>query len=145
MGARGARSGSPGIPKPRSLVLDAGALIAIEQHDPGMRAVLRTAAQNGLLAYVPSAALAQVWRGGSGGQANLARFLKGGLLRGHVQIVDLDHAAARQIGVLLGATGTSDVTDAMVAWWAQRVGGLVYTSDPADLVRFLPASRIRTV
>jgi hypothetical protein len=62
-----------------------------------------------------------------------------------VQIVALDHDAARQVGVLLGTTGTSDVADAMVAWWAHRVGGLVYTSDPADLGRLLPTSRIRTV
>ena len=57
-----------------SLVLDAGALIALDRNDRSVWAMLRVAAGDGELVRVPAGAVAQAWRDGSR-QALLARAL----------------------------------------------------------------------
>jgi hypothetical protein len=73
-----------------------------------------------------TAVIAQVWRGGPR-QALLARALTG------TAEVPLDPAQARNIGVLLGATGLSDVVDAAVVDIADD-GDTIVTGDPDDIV-----------
>lgn len=77
--------------------------------------------------------MGQVWRGGTGRQANLARLLPG------VALVPLDETLGRQAGVLLGAAGTGDVIDAAVVLLAVD-GDIICTSDPADLTALAEAS-----
>ena len=70
--------------------------------------------------------VAQVWRGGTGRQASLARLLAG------VEVVPIDGILGRRAGVLLGRGGATDVVDACVVLLAAD-GDDVITSDPDDL------------
>lgn len=119
-----------------SIVLDAGALMAIDRRDRAVGAMLRVAQQQQLAVRSSAGALAQVWRDGAR-QANLARILSG------VDVAPLDMTAAKRIGPLLGATDTSDVIDGHVA---QLVGpgDQLLTSDPQDM-RQLLGDRVRNV
>ena len=124
----------------RPIVLDAGALIALER--PGNRvgsAIERARAANCRI-HVPSGALAQAWRHGRR-QATLARLLK---TPGVVE-TGLDWAQARRVGALLGITATTDVVDAQVAILAHDLDAVVLTSDPRDLAALDPRLRLITV
>ena len=57
----------------------------------------------------------------------------------------MDEDQARQVGRLLAATGTSDITDAHVALCALRHDAAVLTSDPDDIRRLVPTLRIHRV
>jgi hypothetical protein len=70
--------------------------------------------------------VAQIWRGGRGRQAPLARLLAG------VLIVPIDNDLGRLAGMLLGRSGRSDAIDASVVCLA-RDGDDILTSDSADL------------
>lgn len=119
------------------LVLDAGALIAVERADRRMVAILiRAQAQRAPL-VVPAGALAQVWRDGRR-QVRLARLLAADAL----VVEPLDSFTARAAGQLLGVRGTTDVVDAQVALCARRHGLGVATSDPDDLARLDPTLRL---
>lgn len=119
-----------------TIVLDAGALIAIDRRDRAVGAMLRMAQQQRLAVRSSAGAVAQVWRDGAR-QANLARVLSG------VDAVSLDVGAAKRIGPLLGATDTTDVVDGHVAQLVEA-GDHVLTSDPDDIRRLLGA-RLRDV
>ncbi len=112
-----------------SLVLDAGALLAIDRRDRRVGALLRVAQQERIVVRTSPAAVAQVWRHGAR-QAPLARILTG------VAAPPLDLDTGRRLGVLLGTTGSCDVVDAHIASLA-RPGDRVLTSDPDDLRRLL--------
>lgn len=114
-----------------SLVLDAGALLAIECRDRQVGAMLRVAQQERIAVRTSPAAVAQVWRHGAR-QVLLARILAG------VAAPPLDLDTGKRLGVLLGAAGCSDVVDAHVASLA-RAGDRVLTSDPGDLRSILDA------
>ena len=77
--------------------------------------------------------IGQVWRGGTGRQAPLARFLPG------VRVHALDEHLGRRAGLLLARTKTRDVIDAALALLALD-GDELLTSDPADMQRLLFAS-----
>ena len=116
-----------------ALVLDAGALVAVDRGDRGDRATiaLLAAARLAGLSFVTNAnVVAQVWRDDRGRQAVLARFLHS------VDVRPVDDAAGRRAGVLLGASGTADVVDATVVDLAVA-GDRIVTSDRADLARQL--------
>jgi PIN domain len=111
-----------------TLVLDAGALIAVERGDRDTAAVIEVARQEDRTVVVPAGVVGQVWRGG-GRQARLAR-----LLNAHDVLVEpLTDAGARAAGLLCGAAGTTDVIDASVVFTAHRHGATVLSSDRADL------------
>ena len=112
-------------------VLDAGALIALESDDRGLWGALKLAARRGEDVLVPSTALAQVWRGGPA-QAHLSRALE------HCVVAPFD-AHARAVGELCGKAGTRDICDAHAAITAVASGGVLYTSDVADLRRLVRA------
>lgn len=108
------------------LALDTGALIALERGERRIQAILAVAAEEGVVPTVPAQVVAQYWRGGTGRQAIVARFLNG------CNIEYLNIIRAKQIGMLLGASRTSDETDAVVALIAHECGAVV-TSDPDDI------------
>lgn len=114
-----------------SLVLDAGALLAIERRDRRVGAMLRVVQQERIPVRSSPAVVAQVWRHGAR-QAQLARILAG------VAVPPLDLDTGKRLGLLLGAAGGSDVVDAHVASLA-RAGDKVLTSDPDDLRKLLDA------
>jgi len=81
-----------------ALVLDAGALIAIDRDDRDVLSQIEDAQEIGDLVRTNAMALAQVWRDGRGRQARLARVLRG------VEIEPIGSADGRKAGELLGAT-----------------------------------------
>jgi hypothetical protein len=112
------------------MVLDAGALIAIERDDrPVLRLLDRLHARGGT-AMVPATALAQVLRDPAR-QVAISRLLG----RSSTTTVALDRAGAAQIGHLLRRSGTTDVVDAHVVLCAIQTGRPVATSDAGDLRR----------
>ncbi len=112
------------------VVLDAGALIALDRNDRGTWAMLRVADDDGDVILVPSGVVGQAWRDGAR-QALLSRALD------HCDEVVLDGVVARAAGLLCGRTATADVIDASVALaaGAAMTDGTVtvLTSDPDDL------------
>ena len=108
-----------------ALILDAGALIAVDRSDRELAAMLQSARVRAVPVRTSAAVLGQVWRGGSR-QAVLARTLAG------IQVRALDDEAGRRIGLLLGVSSTADVVDAHVALLTSP-GDVLLTSDPRDL------------
>ena len=113
------------------VVLDAGALVALERNDRAMWAVLKLAARRMTPVIVPCTVVAHAWRGGRG-QANLGRALD------HCVLAPFD-PLARRVGELCGRTRTRDICDAHVALVASAIADTLYTSDPDDLGRLLAA------
>lgn len=107
------------------IVLDAGALIALERREKRLWSVLKLAATRRDEVIVPSTVVAQVWRG-TRRQASLARALD------HCVIAPFDELA-RKVGLLCGRTHTTDICDAHVALVATRSGDILYTGDREDL------------
>jgi predicted nucleic acid-binding protein len=114
-----------------AIVLDAGALIALERGDRLARAYVFLAEQGRARLFTSSGVVAQVWRGGAR-QARLARLLASDL----VTECPLDPAASRRIGAMAAAVGAADVVDGHVAVLALERGARVMTSDPADIARW---------
>lgn len=119
-----------------ALVLDAGALIALDRNDRSLWARLRAAADARDIVAVPTGVIAQAWRGGRR-QALLARALT------HCDEVALDAMTARTCGRLCARTGTADVIDASVAVAAAHLSygdrTVVVTSDPDDIATLTTA------
>jgi hypothetical protein len=109
-----------------SIVLDAGALVAVERGDRDIVALIKRERREGRAPLSHGGVIGQVWRGGYGRQATLARLLPG------VDVQALDDDLGRRAGVLLGAAGQADVIDAAVVLLAND-GDEIYTSDPGDL------------
>lgn len=116
-----------------TLVLDAGALLAVERGDRDLIALIKRDRVEGRAPITHGGVVGQVWRGGHGRQVNLARLLPG------VDVVALDDGLGRRAGVLLGQAKTKDVIDASVVLLA-RDGDDIYTSDPEDLKRLVEAT-----
>jgi hypothetical protein len=121
-----------------ALVLDAGALVAIDRDDRAMIARLRVAQQRGVELRTNAMVVAQVWRDRQGRQASLARLLRA------VDVRAIDHQDGRQAGVLLGLAGTVDPVDASVVLLAGP-GDRILTSDPDDLTRLAAVAANRAV
>ena len=110
-----------------SLVLDAGGFIALERRDADIIAVLKAEHLAGRTPLTHGGIVAQVWRGGAGRQAPIARLLS------IIDIEPLDTGLGRLAGVLLGESNTSDAIDAALIALCHD-GDSVLTSDPDDLV-----------
>ncbi len=118
-----------GQKRPRPVVLDAGALIAIDRADRRVVRLLELVAE----IHVPAAVVAQAWRNPAR-QVRLARVLGAD----SVEIAPLDDLMARAVGQLCAASGTADVVGASVVLLARRVGAVAVTSDAGDLRRIDP-------
>ena len=109
-----------------SLVLDAGAFIALERNDRTLWRRVDDVRREGSAPLTHGGIVAQVWRGGSGRQARLATALLGTL------VVPLDNDLGRRAGVLLTRAGLVDAIDAALVALCQP-GDQIVTSDPADI------------
>jgi hypothetical protein len=109
-----------------SLVLDAGALMAVERSDRDVVALLKRELLSLRTPITHGGVLAQVWRGGNRRQTNLARLLPA------LNVMPLDASLGRRAGVLLGVARTADVIDAALVLLAED-GDSILTSDPDDL------------
>jgi hypothetical protein len=122
---------------PAGLVLDTGALIALDRGAKRMIALLQRALAQGRSFRVPAGVVAQAWRNGRI-QVTLARFLRAE----EVTIVALDEQLARSCGELCGATNSADIVDASVVILARQRHAPILTSDAGDLRRLDPAAHI---
>ncbi len=118
-----------GTKRPRPVVLDAGALIAVDRADRRVIRLLELAHD----IHVPAGALAQAWRN----PARQVRLVRVVASEGIV-VHPLDGGSARAAGQLCAATATSDVVDASVVLVARIVDGVTVTSDSDDLRRLDP-------
>jgi hypothetical protein len=118
-----------------SLVLDAGALIAIERLDRDVVALIKRERLAGRAPVTHGGVVGQVWRGGRGRQANLARLLPG------VEVIPLDDALGRRVGELLGRAKTTDVIDGAIALLA-RDGDEILTTDAEDIRPLVEATGV---
>lgn len=116
-----------------SLVLDAGGLLAVERRDRDVVALIKHERLAGRAPVTHGGVVGQVWRGGRGRQALLARLLPA------IEIEPLDDDLGRRAGVLLGAAQASDVIDAAVVLLAGNDDEIL-TSDPEDLVALARAA-----
>ncbi len=121
-------------------VLDTGALIALERGSRDMATLVSEARSTGSALTVPAGCVAQAWRDPRR-QARIAAFLRLAV----TEVVALDHEDARRVGLLLAATGTSDVVDGHVAVCAHRLDQAVVTSDPDDIASLGPSLRIHRI
>ena len=123
-----------------AIVLDAGALIALEKADPRMRALCREALRARTRLLVPAGVVGQVWRDAAR-QVPLRALLAGAT----TEVVPLDQVLAEAAGILCGRTATSDVIDASVVLTARRERAVVVTSDVGDLRRLDPHAMIERI
>jgi len=119
------------------VVLDAGALIAIEKGDRKVLALCRIATLDGASVVIPAGVVAQVWRDGER-QAHVAR-----LVSAAGTIVEpLDLEVARLAGAYCARAETTDVIDATVVIAARQHRATILSSDGDDLVRLDPAIHV---
>ena len=110
------------------LVLDSGALIALERNDPAMWRRWKSALLADSSMVTHGGVVGQAWRGSGPRHALLARALAG------LDVRPLDEALGRAAGELLARSGETDVIDAALVLLAEDEDHIV-TSDPDDLER----------
>jgi len=108
------------------LLLDAGSFLAVERNDRDVIALIKFELTANRAPKTHGGIVAQVWRGGAGRQAQLARLLPG------VDVVPLDAELGRSAGMLLKAARAVDAIDAALVALAGD-GDDILTSDVDDL------------
>ena len=108
------------------LVLDSGALLALERNDRAMWRRLKTAHLAETLPISHGGVVGQAWRGLGPRQALLAKALAA------TEVRPLDDALGRAAGELLAVARRRDVIDAALVLLAVD-GDHIVTSDPDDL------------
>lgn len=109
-----------------TLVLDTGALIALERNDRAMWRRLKAAQLAGDVPVSHGGVVGQVWRGRGPREALLGLALEG------IDVRPLDRALGRKAGELLAAARRADVVDAALVKLASD-GDLIVTSDVGDI------------
>jgi hypothetical protein len=109
-----------------TLVLDAGALLALERHDRPMWRRLKAALLQNDAPATHGGIVGQVWRGRGPREALLAKALAA------VDVRPLDEALGRAAGELLATAKPRDMIDAALVLLAHD-GDYIVTSDPDDL------------
>ncbi len=118
-----------------TLILDAGALVAIERRDDSTLRSVERERRARRVVVTHGGVVGQVWRAGGPRQALLARALTS------IRVEPLDRKRGRRAGELLFLAGTSDVIDAAVVLLAKD-GDDILTSDPGDLARLAAAAEV---
>jgi hypothetical protein len=111
-----------------TLILDAGALLALEKNDQAVWERFRSARLAGFPPVTHAGIVGQVWRAGGPRQALLATALAA------TEVVPLDEELGRRAGRLLGRSGARDVIDAALVLLAED-GDEIVTSDRTDLAK----------
>jgi hypothetical protein len=115
------------------LVLDAGALVAVQRLNREVIALIKRERLADRAPVSHGGIVGQVWRGGSGRQAILAKLLPG------IEVFALDIELGKRAGMLLAKTRTADVVDAALALIAHD-GDEILTSDARDLRPLIKAT-----
>jgi hypothetical protein len=114
------------------LILDSGAMIALERGDRAMWRRFKAMQLRGSVPLTHGGVVGQAWRARGPRQALLAKALEG------IDIRPLDAALGRAAGELLARSGGSDVIDAALVLLADDEDHVV-TSDPDDIGRLSAA------
>jgi len=109
-----------------TLLLDSGALIALERNDRLMWRRLKAALQREEIPITHGGVVGQAWRGLGPRSALLSKALDG------LDVRPLGEALGRRAGELLARSKRSDVIDAALVLLASD-GDTILTSDPQDL------------
>ena len=109
-----------------SLVLDAGALIAIDRNDRAMWRRLKSALEAGDVPVTHGGIVGQAWRGNGPRSALIA------LALASLDVRPLDENLGKRAGELLGRAKKTDVIDAALVLLAGD-GDIIATSDRADI------------
>lgn len=109
-----------------TLVLDSGALVALERNDRPMWRRLKALLLTKRVPVSHGGIVAEVWRNDGPRQALLAKALES------VDVRPLDETLGRAAGALLARAGTTDAIDAALVLVAED-GDEIATSDPDDL------------
>lgn len=117
-----------------TLVLDSGALVALERNERPMWIRLKGALVDGEVPVTHGGVIGQVWRGGPR-QARLAKALAG------VDVRAIDDGLGRAAGQLLTRTATADVIDASLVLVAVD-DDVIVTSDPDDIETLAAAAGV---
>lgn len=115
-----------------SLVLDAGALIAVDRGDRYVLTLLKREVDQGRAPVTHGGVFGQVWRGGPR-QARLAQLV------GALDVRALDLVLGRESGALLARSRRADVVDAALVLLAVD-GDQILTSDPGDIAPLAAAA-----
>lgn len=110
-----------------SLILDAGAFIAVEKGNRDVVALIKRERIRHRAPLTHGGVVAQVWRGGRGRQVPLSRLLQG------TEVRPLDGSLGKSAGSLLGKTGGTDVIGAALICMAED-GDDILTADTDDLL-----------
>jgi len=116
-----------------TLLLGAGALIAVERRDRFVATLIKSEVEAGDAPITHGGIVGQVWRGAR--QASLARLLP------FCRVVGVDEGLGRRAGALLARARTADVIDAALIVLASD-GDRVLTSDPSDLEALAAAAGV---
>jgi hypothetical protein len=119
------------------LLLDAGALIALDRDQRPMWRRFFVAAGAGTPLLTHGGVIGQVWRRPAR-QARLVRALRS------IEVRPLDDELGKLAGRLLAASGTADVVDAALIVLS-RPGDRIFTSDPDDFVTLAIAARAEQI
>ena len=115
------------------ILLDAGALIALDRNDRTMWHRLAMAHRDGIGLITHGGVLGQVWRTPAR-HARLAPVLRA------IDVRPLDSELGKLAGVLLARSGLSDVVDAALVALSET-DDRILTSDPDAILRLLAAAR----
>ena len=121
----------------KGVTFDAGGLVALDKGDRRVIALLARAAEVGAHVTLPATALAQAVRDPAR-QARLSRLMR----QPRTRIAALDGPDATQVGILLAASGTTDIADAHVVICARRFDEAIVSTDAVDLRRLDRGARI---
>ncbi len=122
------------------ITFDAGGLIALDRNDRRVLTLLARAAERQMRITIPATALAQAMRNPAR-QSRLSRFVR----QAGTDLIALNGPDATAVGMLLARTGTGDIVDAHVVFWAKRAGQAVVTSDSDDLCQLDPSLNLVSV
>lgn len=115
------------------ILLDAGALIALDRNDRAMWQRLAIARRDGISLVTHGGVIGQVWRKPAR-HARLAPVLRA------IDIRPLDSELGRLAGELLARSGSSNVIDAALVALS-RTDDRIFTSDADDILRLAAAAR----
>lgn len=110
-----------------TFTFDTGMLIALERRKLRATDAMRAIARRGIVPTVPAVVYSEWWRGRTDAREDILAM---------VHVEDMRGPLCRAAGEALAAVRNASLADAVVmASAALRGGGVVYTSDPADLAR----------
>jgi hypothetical protein len=115
------------------ILLDAGALIALDRNDRAMWQRLAIARRDGIALLTHGGVIGQVWR-------KPARHARLTPVLCAIDIRPLDSELGKLAGELLARCGLSDVIDAALVVLS-RAGDRIFTSDAGDVLRLAAAAR----